>query len=586
MSLIRQDLEIFQRALEKSQQTLSNFSAGLEDKLSQAKNEFDELLKQIEALPECGGNEMVRLRLEEKLQDWQKRIHECIKEARKLTEGRDFQNRFERSALVIVFGIVKAGKSTLGNFIRGKAFLNAQFDNPYQPGGFLDMKDRPITVEETGRGQEQRTKEWFDEASLESTVSAQLFEIPGMVWVDTPGIGAIQKKEDLMPLEELANKYVSYADLVVFLCNSANPGLREDVKGFCSLHRQGKKIVGLITRSDTSETDVVNGKVIKKLVPKDKSRRGEQEQYVRKAMVEQGIDAKDVDAISISSKIASMAIEAQNDSLWEGGNMGAFYRKLAEVIGDNTILELKQASPKKALNVAIDAIHEKLAEVSSELTSIKDKLDKEYEKLSPDGELPKTIVEDVLTNCTTRIDELLDEELKAAENSGAKTLKVSLSSLSGKLNAKALKVLNRHIGRLLEGYECEALHGELDMNKIDGGSVERMTKEQRFTYQDAEYVSRAPEGIIERVCSFFGKSYYTVSTVKKTGSTTVDLGFDISPVREKLQQEMKTLIPDFVRKELMGIRKDFFGAARERLEKLLNELEKLSSHLDALRYGK
>ena len=60
----------------------------------------------------------------------------------------------------------------------------------------------------------------------------------------------------------------------------------------------------------------------------------------------------------------------------------------------------------------------------------------------------------------------------------------------------------------------------------------------------------------------------------------------MTPVREKLQQDMETLIPKFVQNELTGIRKDFFGAARDRLGELLRGLDNMSCHLDALRYGK
>ena len=68
-------------------------------------------------------------------------------------------NKNEKYLLTMVFGQVKTGKSSLGNFIAGKKFYNAKFDNEYKNYAhpvFCNEKagrEGNITVDDSGRPQ-------------------------------------------------------------------------------------------------------------------------------------------------------------------------------------------------------------------------------------------------------------------------------------------------------------------------------------------------------------------------------------------------------------------------------------------------
>ena len=75
-------------------------------------NELKKLKEKTEALKQCDGSEWIRKKLQDNVDGWLQAVSECVTYAENSVKGTEFQHRFEKQALVIVFGIVKAGKST------------------------------------------------------------------------------------------------------------------------------------------------------------------------------------------------------------------------------------------------------------------------------------------------------------------------------------------------------------------------------------------------------------------------------------------------------------------------------------------
>jgi hypothetical protein len=580
-SVIERDLDAFYDGLMRSQRILDDFSSDFSARVDSVSEELRSLSGLTADLRVAESSPLASL-LNGEIGKWQQIINACYAEAKKQVEGREFQNKFEKVPLVIVFGIVKAGKSTLGNFIHGRAFRAAPFDNVYKNGKLPNAR---IIVQEKGR-QDASVKDAFDENSIESTCSAQYFTIPGLAWVDTPGIGAIEKKEiDIVPLAEIAKKYVQYADLVVFLANSTNPGVQEDIAGYKNLYESGKKALVVITRSDTFETKVENGKIVRRQVAKDKDRRKLQEDSLCDAMAKNGVPREYCDAVSISTQLAEKAVANVDDSLWEGGNIGDLYRKLVSVIGDPKILELKKEAPKKLWNNTVGSIvgnvnnRDSLKGLHSGLSGIHAKIQEKYDALNPSGNLVAEIVDDVVNHVRVSIRRFVDGAVDSVQGN---EISLSLDTLQGKIQNEIVDVLGLHVKTIVGDFRKGILR-EFSVQGI-AATAERNVETQEYTVEVPEIVEREPHGLFEHIRSFFGKTYHKVITVQETRTIEIDIGFDSAKAKQKLISLLENALEQHVKDELANLRQLFFAAALTKITKLKESVSRLSDKLSGCKF--
>lgn len=583
MSQIEKDLNAFYTGLCDSKSVLQAFSDEFESRLTGLQGKLEELNSLTQDLLNGKAETPVQKLLEAEIGKWQQRLTVCKGIVQENVRGHEFQNRFQKQALIIVFGIVKAGKSTLGNFIHGKAFRNAPFDNVYKS----KLPKSRIIVEEQGR-KDVNEKEQFDENSIESTCSAQYFELPGMVWVDTPGIGAIEQKTDIRPLEQIAQQYVQYADLVIFLSSSASPGVKEDIENYKRLYLAGKRALIIITRSDTSEIDFdENGNRIQCIVPKDPERRRRQEEYLLKAMVEQGIESKDISAISISTRLAENGIAKMDDALWAGSNMGLLFRKITDVIGNELILELKKENPRQQLNSAINAMlspdmeGNSLLVLRKELQETRMELKKRFDSLAPEGDLVQMIVDDV----TDKLRGVIRQEIDSQRDESGDRFEVSLDGLAGRIEEISTKTFYGHVSRIIGEYNKETVSVAFRLPEIKG-TVEKEKKTIKRKVTVSRRVEREPDGLWELFQSFFGKKFYGVEIRKKLRSIEIDLGFNTVETYNTLIKQLASKIDENVRRELANLRQSFFGDGLNKIEILIQRVDCIIKELQGFRYEK
>ena len=578
---ILKDLNEFYDGMTRAQKILDSFSVEFSNKLDSIGKELDSLATLTEEL-RCSENLPTAKLLNSEIDNWNLCIKECSKAAKSNVTGQNFQNRFEKFPLVIVFGIVKAGKSTLGNFLHGRTFRAADFDNVYK----TVIPKSEIIVEESGR-KDQKKKEEFDENSIESTCSAQYFQIPGLAWVDTPGIGAIQKSSDLRPLEEIAKQYVRYADLVVFLSSSDQPEVIESIFSYQDLYKEGKKLLIAITRSDVHESkpNVITKKIDRILVPKDPERRKLQENSLLASLKKAAGIEKGLDAISISTLLAEHAVQNQDDSDWEGSNMGSFYQKIIDVIGNKKILDLKKEAPKRQLNSSIDIIigknddQKSLTSLINKMQTVQNLIKQKYDELSPDGDLVSQITEDVINQLRSAIRKHVEKETR--ENS-QKTQDITLEGQKSLVQKTVISTLESHIAKLVGEYYNIA-HGEIETDGISG-TAEHRKGVHSYDIQVSRSVERDPHGFVENVKSFFGKKYYKVEYKTETRTIDIDLGVNTVATKKALLTQLEGRVTTFVQNELESIRKQFFGLAQEKLGGLIQKLENMKKRLEQFRY--
>ncbi|MCR9600055.1 dynamin family protein [Vibrio alginolyticus] len=275
----------------------------------------------------------------------------------------EFRKDFGDSLLVFVYGKVKAGKSSLGNFIAtGQSdptpeWLESLDEKLHKPQFFKEAQN-------TEFGEVIDYSKGFAVGTSETTSCIQGFRTPGFTWVDSPGLHSINGANG-----DLAKQYSDSADLIVYPCNSAQPGRRSDFEELRKLILAKKRIMVLITRC--SEEEVVDfdeeGVPITELVMKSDKNRADQEQYLKQELdllCDDLGEYIDTSALSISVHYAQHygnSAEAMKHS-----GMQNFFDNLSALIESEGI-ELKKQVPQKNLH----ALYSLLVSEDSELSVAK-----------------------------------------------------------------------------------------------------------------------------------------------------------------------------------------------------------------------
>ena len=130
MSYITETVDEFFAKLDKMQDDLAKFSQTLDNR----SEKIPVLLKNFEGAIFSGANSKSNSdnAVERAAQKSLDNLREIIKTwSAKIDadrKGKQFIKKNEKYLVVMVFGAVKAGKSSLGNFFAGKKFFNAPFD--------------------------------------------------------------------------------------------------------------------------------------------------------------------------------------------------------------------------------------------------------------------------------------------------------------------------------------------------------------------------------------------------------------------------------------------------------------------------
>ncbi len=173
--------------------------------------------------------------------------------------SQDFADRF----VLLVFGKVNAGKSTLINYLARELALALQV-TPH----FFQLQD----------GKRVSIPGPLEEGATETTSHIQGVMLgQHLVIIDTPGLHSVTPEN-----AALTRRYTDAADAVIWLTPSTNPGLVHELNELEGEIRLGKPVLPVISRSDTVEEtlDPVSGELLSRWVPKDPLRRQAQQQDV------------------------------------------------------------------------------------------------------------------------------------------------------------------------------------------------------------------------------------------------------------------------------------------------------------------
>lgn len=273
------------------------------------------------------------------LRDWLNQIE-------KHDRNTAFRKGFTDSLVVFVLGKVKAGKSSLGNYMAyGRSNPEEVAITATGPHFFIaamahgadNQSEFPL---EQGR--------YFRVGARETTRSIQGFRIPGLTWVDSPGLHSATPENGA-----LASDYADVADLIVYPIHTGNPGRTGDVAEIQRLLRENKRFVVVITQCDKPEEDEApDGTIVQRWVMKDRDTRQGQIDYVRRA-VSAAKGTAPLDILSLSVRYAET--QDNDPAALEEGGVADFFRLLTDIAQSEGVRR-KRETPSRNLDHFVDLV--------------------------------------------------------------------------------------------------------------------------------------------------------------------------------------------------------------------------------------
>lgn len=319
--------------------------------------------------------------------------------------GTKFRAGFDDSLLIFVYGKVKAGKSSLGNFLAygetepGVETIEAALPRPHF---FWTEGTGANEVMSSTQMNEQRH---FGVGAVETTSSIQGFTLPGLTWIDSPGVHSMNAVNG-----QLAKDYAASADLIVFLSNSSSPGRRSDLEEINDLLKKQKTLMVLLTASDVIEDDVDDdgNDTIERVMKSDEDRQS-QIQYVSGELAAfndqlQG-RLKETQVHSISVSYAQEGHLEDQNKRWKDSGLAGFAANVADIAYSQG-LALKRETPLRNLAAFCARLLDSLDTLDTSLDVIRLSLKEAREQLHREGERALIYVGNSLA---VEVDKLADQ---------------------------------------------------------------------------------------------------------------------------------------------------------------------------------
>ena len=478
-------------------------------------------------------------------------------------KGKQFIKKNEKYLVVMIFGAVKAGKSSLGNFFAGKKFFNAPFDNH---SGDIEKDSSGDT--------------WFTEGVIDTTGAIQYYTLSGMRWIDSPGTGAVGKIGDTKDMTKLVEEYLSYTDMCIFLMNSSEPGLQDDMRYMSKLNKENQDALIVITRSDKTVKDEVDGKIVSMRVPKDDRTRKLQEDDICKRVKERypEIDEQKFRAISISTLLANEAVEESNDEKFKQSNLDKLMKILGDKVSDNSIAR-KQENPRRLLNSFVDDVVGDLKNFAVDVDKIISEVDKYKSDMKRVSDL---IVQNVRSEVRSAVSEKSAEWNRQVQNGQNISNDFVSDEVSKILREKMNEEINSQMQKIIEDFQKTEM--QTVKANISASALEKKTAKIAHTYTESYTVPRPPRGIWENIRSFFGKEYYRTEHSTRTEYQTIELGTNINEFLDSLMPQVENYAKSQADKSLAELRDNYFVRRENFALNMKNEIKKLQTELLALKF--
>lgn len=502
------------------------------------------------------------------------------KELEEARNGMQFIQDNENSLNVVVFGKVKAGKSYLGNLMMGNAIrklpTKTSYDRLEQPKvkvydqGTCTTQDKLKEVTE-----ENDASGGFGVDNREATRVIQLFHLGAMTWVDTPGFGSLTEEN-----QELAREYVKNADLVIFASNSDAAGTQQDFQKMKELYDMGKRFLLVLTQSDTLDEDCDDdGNIIPILVPKSDDDRRSTENYMKKALRENGILLGDENILTISAFLGLTALEKGEEDLFESSNMGKFWNLLSDITEqEGTILSKKAFGDR--VNTALQSLQDKLEDAEKKL------LDGNASREQKERDMKKKAaltIRDAKDECSQKVASLIQEKSKEIEETkepfSAADLKQILSKVVYETVMDACK---KQFDAMAQMAKLSGYQEKLKLDSI--GDLAMRQEKISYTRTRVIEVERNPRGIRENIGSrIFHKTYYRAKTIGETKEETIDLGVNVQEIQAKAHSSLEKILEKQAPQLIQEIIDYYSAPLREMQDEAFDAIQTAEKELEQLK---
>jgi len=368
-----------------------------------------------------------------------------------MIEKEKFRSDLANYFIIIIFGKVKAGKSSLGNFIAKHKLGNQTVEFfKYDEAGKKQAINKLEEIDEDS----------FDTNNLECTVEIQGFKLDGMAWIDTPGLGSMVKENG-----DLAKEYIQSADYVIYPTSSdATMDMSEEAQ-LTELFDQNKKVTICITKSDEREEDececgledgcsnCVDG-ITSVLVNKSVENRASQELHVRttiNSIIKKDEESVLGDIFSISSHTASKGLEENNVELFENSNMPKFYELITEVVKEKAT-KLKEETPYDGLKSFIDnnILGSDSSTQENSIANIKQALNDLDKKIDESIERFQVLQNNANSDLENEIENVVSEYYSNINQSNSKDI---FATIDSELNTKISTVIQTNIHEIFADFD-------------------------------------------------------------------------------------------------------------------------------------
>lgn len=499
--------------------------------------------------------------------DANQKIREAIK-------GMTFIQDFEKHFTIAVFGKVKAGKSYIGNFVMGNPLKKTEITSAYDKLEqiVVHVYDRGNVSTQKNLSEQPEDNADFATGMKETTSTIQWFDLGGMSWFDTPGIGSVTWENEM-----LAKEYVKNADLVIFACNSDAAGTRQEFAEMKQLYDTDKPILLLLTQSDTYESDIDDeGEEISILVPKCDKDRTDTEQYMIETLKEQGMsDLLKYNILTVSAKLAVEAIEKNDEKLFEQSNMGAFLERLT-AITKNDAADMKKATPKKRLNEMIDSVISDLRAMSDQLANACQSIEESKMDLI---DREDSILEQVKSRVYLEMLKIIQEYKVKVEKD---KVTISEDEISNKINKSVSDCISAVCAE--EAIKSTDKVQNLEIRLTGIGELKTRQESIPYEYTFVTSESRPPKGVLEWIGSkVFRKEYYTSASHTETRYSTFDTGINDTEITQNIMMQLNDVFRNTVSQFIGNIVSGYYQPIEDLQTKSVAEIGQAIDELTALK---
>lgn len=310
--------------------------------------------------------------MEESLQDMRTQLSlHCDKWFARIEANKrnmEFRKDFGDSLLVYVYGKVKSGKSSLGNYVAHGKTLSAKNDYASEncasvEFGVKDIAQNLDNLELKDKLEKQRAAMENEKKFLvdffEATACIQYFKKHGLTWVDSPGIHSLTVENG-----KLAEEYLNSADIVLFTSKAQCACTEIERKELCKIISSGKPYLLLLTQCDDIELDEdENGNVIDTLVMKSDE---DQQEIIHWSVCSIGNDLNmnEEQKRTLCKRILPISClyaEKENET---GSGMDEFFNILLEV--------MESEGTKEKVNAPLRATLSHIAEIEKDIKNDQD----------------------------------------------------------------------------------------------------------------------------------------------------------------------------------------------------------------------